>query len=143
MGFVLDTNILNRIVDERFSLDTFPEGADLIASHIQIDEINNTSDADRRARLFLVLAKHVKHIVPTETAVADVSRFDNAKFGAGVLYNSIRAALDLKNRRKRNNIQDALIGEIALVHGHVLVTADEHLAEVMEEMGCAVMRVAA
>lgn len=141
MGYVLDTNILNRLIDDRISLDVFPNGAELIASHIQIDEINKTSDEERRARLFLLLAKTVKSIVPTETSVFGVSRFDNSKLSDGICYSAIREALDLKNHKKRNNVQDALIGEIALINAHVLVTADADLAAVMESMDCAVMHV--
>ena len=140
MGYVLDTNALNRLVDAELSFDAFPEGAELIASHIQIDEINNTSDKERRARLFLVLAKHVKKIVPTETAIVGVSRIDNSKIGDGVRYKAILDALNSRNGRKKNNVQDALIGEIALANKHILVTADRDLAEVVESMGGSVMR---
>ncbi len=143
MGYVLDTNIFNRMVDGKFSLESLPAGCELVACHIQIDEINKTSDEDRRARLFLVLAKQRITIASTETFVLDVSRLDNAKLGNGVRYNEIKTALDQLNSMKKNNANDALIGELALANGHVLVTTDRDLAIVMRALGCEVFSPAA
>jgi len=76
MKYLVDTNIVNWLIDGKIDNATLPSDGQFIATHIQIDEINKTSDEERRARLFLTLAQSLSGLVQTETAVADVSRFD-------------------------------------------------------------------
>lgn len=134
MKYVVDTNIINWLVDAKIDRAALPSDGTIIATHIQIDELNRTSDEERRARLFLILASTIRELVPTESAVFDVSRFDNCKLGDGVIYSSIKAALDARNgKRRRANIHDALIGEVAIKNSYMLLTADADLAEVTRE----------
>jgi predicted nucleic acid-binding protein len=95
--------------------------------HIQVDEINQTSDEDRRARLILTLASTIRELLPTETTVLDVSRLDWCKLGDGEVYTSIKNALDARNGGRHANIRDALIAEVAIANGYGLVTADTTL----------------
>jgi predicted nucleic acid-binding protein len=135
MKYVVDTNIVNWLVDGRIEKAALPGDGEFVATHVQIDEINKTSDEERRARLFLTLASSLSGLLPTETTVADVSRFDFSKLGDGVLYMAIRAKLDAMNGRRPSNIRDALIAEVAIVNKHTLLTADRDLARVTEENG--------
>lgn len=133
MKYVVDTNIINWLVDAKIDRAALPSDGTIIATHIQIDELNRTADEERRARLFLVLASTIREVVPTESAVLDVSRFDNCKLGDGVIYNSIKAALDARNGGRRANIHDALIAEVAIKNSYMLLTADTDLAEVTRD----------
>jgi predicted nucleic acid-binding protein len=135
MKYVVDTNIFNRLADGVDVLGRLPADAQLIATHIQIDEINSTIDKERRARLFLAFAHFRPTLLPTETAVWGVSRWGEAKWGEGPYFNAIGVALDSRNHSKSNNREDALIAEVALTHGYGLVTADRDLAKVVEECG--------
>ncbi len=63
----------------------------------------------------------------------DVSRFDNCKLGDGVIYGSVKAALGSRNDGRRANIHDALIAEVAVKNGYMLLTANTDLAEVTRE----------
>ena len=141
MELILDTNIFNWLIDGKFTIGDLPAESKLFASHIQVDEINRTTDSERRAQLMLMLAKHVS-IVPTETMVVGVSRWGEAKLSDGKRYNEILSALNARNKSRRNNVQDSLIGEIALINGFTLVTADRDLASVMNSINCAVKLIA-
>ena len=135
MKYVVDTNIVNWLVDGKIEKAALPGDGEFVATHVQIDEINRTSDEERRARLFLALASSLSGLLPTETTVADVSRFDFSKLGDGVLYTAIRAKLDAMNGGQPSNIRDALIAEVTIVNSHTLLTADRDLAKVAEENG--------
>jgi predicted nucleic acid-binding protein len=58
------------------------------------------------------------------------SKFGLAKFGDGITYRALKDALDALNRSKKNNPNDALIGELAIKNGFTLLTADNDLKAV-------------
>lgn len=79
-------------------------------------------------------------VIPPESAVWGVSKWGEAKWTApDALLDKILAALNARNKRKKNNVQDVLIAETALLNQLALVTADADLAEVMKMFGCTVV----
>jgi rRNA-processing protein FCF1 len=74
-------------------------------------------------------------IVPTESFVFDISRFDLSKLSDGVLFGKLKHDLDMLNKSKSNNPQDVLIAEVAIMNGYTLITADRDLADVVEKHG--------
>jgi hypothetical protein len=50
-GYMLDTNAFNGLVDGPISPELLAASAPLYATHIQLDELNNTCSAERRAEL--------------------------------------------------------------------------------------------
>jgi rRNA-processing protein FCF1 len=139
MKHVVDTNIFNKLVDGSLRPEDLPHGAEFVATHVQVDELNNTSNNERRARLFLKFAELALQLVPTESAVWDTSRWDHAKWGDGVTYQALKNELDAVNGGKVNNVSDALIAEVAMVNKFVLLTSDYHLAEVAKKHGANVV----
>jgi len=135
MPYVVDTNIFNKLVDGAILAKDLPSDDSYIATHVQIDEINNTKDSERRAVLFLVFAEVRPRIVPTESFVFDVSRWDQGKWSDGVLFEKLKKALDTLNKSKSNNAKDILIAEVAIVNGYTLLTADRDLAKVVQNHG--------
>jgi predicted nucleic acid-binding protein len=129
-SYMFDTNIFNHILDGKFEINEFRSKAHFYATHVQIDEIKNTSDIKRRQELldiFEVIAGNNK--IPTESFILGVSRLNEAKLGDKKkdLYSKIKTALDKRNRNKPNNIQDALIAETSMKNSLVLVTHDSDL----------------
>lgn len=135
MKYVVDTSIVNWLIDGNIDKTALPSDGEFVATHIQIDEINRTSDEERRARLYLTLASSLSGLLQTETTVPDVSRFDFSKLGDGVIYTSIKNQLDAMNGGKPSNIRDALIAEVAIANSHTLLTADRGLARVAGDHG--------
>ena len=135
MPYVVDTNIFNKLVDGIINVNDLPADSPFVATHIQIDEINNTKDSERRVRLFLMFAEVRPEIVPTESFVWDVSRWDHGKWSDGVLFDKLKRDLDSLNKSKSNNTQDVLIAEVVIVNGFILLTSDRHLAQIVEKHG--------
>ncbi len=130
MNYVVDTNIINRLVDGTIIIEELPTDGTFVASHIQIDEINRTKNPERRKKLVQKFAEIVDEILPTESFLFDVSVLDGANLGDGERYEILKTELDRRNRNKPNNSHDALIAEIAMNNGYVLLTADFDLYQV-------------
>ncbi len=128
-GYIFDTNIFNRILDGQFDLNSISGEVKLFATHIELDEIRNTRNCERRSQLLSVFEAIDSKKIPTESAVWDVSNWDEAKWTVDDnLYEPIVKALDAKNGGKGNNVQDALIAETAIRNNLTLVTEDGDLA---------------
>ncbi len=136
--YILDTCIFNWLLNGSISHADLPQDAHFVITHLQIDEINKTSDEDLRARLQLILTKLTHEVIPTETLVFDISRFNNAKMGNGSLYTTLVFELNKLSNRHENNIRDALIAEAAILNGYGLLTADRNLAKIARKNGCIV-----
>ena len=134
MKYVVDTCIINKLIDGKIDPANLPNNGDFIASHIQIDELNNTKDVERRAKLFLKFTKVIHEVVPTESFVLGISRFSESKFDDVNMYTSIKTNLDSLNNGKKNNPMDALIAEIAIKNKYTLLTTDKDLKEVVERL---------
>ncbi len=158
MKLMFDTNVFNDILDGKIDVMTLPPKAEVFATHIQLDEINNTKDDLRRSRLLSVFHSLIEgdsiptestvigvsrlgesklsgKKIPTETMVWDISRWDEAKWSSGELYEKIKMELDKKNGGKINNIQDALIAETSIVNEFTLITRDNDLGAVVKSLG--------
>ncbi|MBO0223070.1 hypothetical protein J0689_27705, partial [Vibrio parahaemolyticus] len=60
-----------------------PTDAEFVVTHVQVDELNNTKDKERRAQLFLRFADLRPEIVPTESLVWGVTRWGMGAWGVG------------------------------------------------------------
>ena len=123
--YVLDTNIINWLIDGKIDKSAMSGDGEFVATTIQIDEINRTLDKERRFRLFVTLASSLSGLLQTETTV----------FGNGVISTSIKNQLDGMNRGNPSNSRDALMAEASIVNSHTLLTADRDLAKVTGEHG--------
>lgn len=134
-GYMFDTNIFNRILDAQIDVK-LPESEKYFATHIQLDELNQTPDAniERRKQLLAVFRKVEPTNLLTESIMLDVSRLELAKLGDGQLANEIRASLESKKKRRSNN-QDALIAETSIRNDLILVTDDKNLLKTVGEFG--------
>lgn len=156
---MFDTNVFNKILDEQISPETFANRVTVYVTHIQRDEILATRNPDRRSKLAKVFGDifatseptesfvlgHSRldeaklggeRVVPTESAVWDVSRWHEAKWAdEDDLYSRLISDLNERNKSKDNNIQDALIAETSIKGGFVLVTDDADLAAVTRKYG--------
>src|SRR3972149_8161930 len=139
MKYVVDTSLINKLIDGAVRADELPKDGSFVASHIQIDELKQTKNPERRSKLLEMFAETVNEVLPTESFIMDVSRLDGGKLGDGVSYHSIRRELDSLNGGKSNNSQDALIAEIAMKNEYVLLTANFHLYQAAYSLGIGVM----
>lgn len=129
MDYLLDTNIFNWLVDDRLKPADLPSDGRLLITHNQIAEINKTADGERRERLLLVMVAARVELVPAAVTVLGSARLGHTELGDGTQYDRLKAALDAKNRRKPNNVIDAIAGATALAKRYTLLTADSDLAD--------------
>ena len=159
---MLDTNVFNHILDGRLDPEQL-RGRHLVATHVQRDEIQATRDEERRSALMGLFDDFVPQrtpttsavagvsvageacgsasgVVPTESFVFDVSRWDEAKWSReDHVFSAMLSDLDALNGAKGNNIKDVLIAETAFRNGWTLVTDDTDLAQVATRYGCRCM----
>lgn len=133
---MFDTNIFNRILDGQIDVKTLPNTEPFYVTHIQRNEIENTKNAERREALLRTFHGIDHSQVPTESAYWGISEWGAAKWSDddGVIEGMIEK-LNQKNKNKKNNGLDALIGETAIKNEYTLVTDDNDLREVVMEMG--------
>lgn len=113
-----------------------PRCSEFLVTHIQFDEISQTSETRRKQELLDVISKLVDREIPTESAVFGTSRFGKSKVSDGTLYKKIKEELDAENGCRENNVNDALIAEAAIKNNYVLLTADRDLKKIAERNGC-------
>jgi predicted nucleic acid-binding protein len=136
MSFILDTNVFNHLVEGKINMEELPLEFPILITHLQRDEINNCPDPVKKSYLQSWLRVLPDMEVPTETMVWDVSQFDKAKWGDGEIYTKILDQLNARKKRKNNaNINDALIGEVAIKNQFVLVTNDADLGDIVKSLG--------
>lgn len=119
---MFDNNILNKIIEGELNIDELKKSDkfEFYATHIQTDEASKCLDEEKRAMLVLNLTKLSPIIIPTESMILGTSRFGECKFGDGKI---------IENLRQGNNkhTEDALIGEVSIKKGILLVTNDKTL----------------
>ena len=163
-NYMFDTNIFNRIIDGNVSVASFKKDNKYYVTHIQVDELNDTKNRTRRSSLLQIFQTINNIKITTESAVFDISKFDEAKFSDedtircteslvlgvsrlgmsklsdGNFYNSILNELTkAKPKEKDNNIKDALIGETSIKNNFTLVTADTALYDIVKSFGGSVL----
>ncbi len=126
---IFDSNIYDEIATGNLNINTIDEEKfEFHITHVQLDEINNCSENDKRAKLSLVSAELRPKLISTESLVFDVSRIEMAKLGDGKMLNN------LKKGNKRHT-KDALIGETAIKNDLLLVTNDRMMKKRVNENG--------
>ncbi len=131
-GFMFDTNIFNHLLDGGINPDTLPN-APIYYTFEQFEELQKTSDIDRRKKLLSVFQFCGPSESTITTFVLDNARLDKTQIGDGVLFRKILERLDSK-KKKTNNYIDALIAESSYKNGLMLVTDDCCLEAVCLEM---------
>lgn len=142
LGFMLDTNIFNDVLDGTISISILKElGGELFTTHIQLYELTATTDPQRRKELLELFHKVVPKELPTESSVWTITRPGNAKWTTSdSLYAPIVRLLAVGQKRwnarkHESNMRDALIAETAIRNNLVLLTNDAKLLRAVEELG--------
>ncbi len=144
--YVFDTNAFNRVIDDNIDVIKISEKAIIYASHIQLTELEATTNESRKTALVSCFHQITEKQLSTESMVFPIV-FDSMKFGDGT-YEELRAELDyeaskLNNRKSRNKLKnnpnDAQIGEVALKNEYTLVSDDPELLKVMINRGANVL----
>lgn len=121
MKLIFDSNAFDDLVKGKISINDFdPNQSEIFITHIQVDELNECKDKEKRAKLFNSLMEIRPEKIPTESFVIGSSRIGSAKIGDGDLIEKLR-----NGNLKHTN--DALIGETAIKQNLVLITNDKRV----------------
>ena len=131
--FMFDTVAFNRVVECDVFDSLYNKKLLIYATHAQRDEINNTKNLEKKSQLLRVFSE-IPKIIPTESAVWNWSRWNEAKWTSDDLYENFKAELD-RRKKKCNNVYDALIADTSIKNGFTLVTDDKNLCDVTREFG--------
>lgn len=135
---MFDTNIFNMILDEAFPVNSLPVNMTLCVTRVQLDEIKNTKNQERRARLLATFEEVPQAMTGTDTFLMNESLINQDSIGPAIIFKALLETLDSK-KKKPNNPRDALIGETAINGRHTLVTDDDEFREaVLEHDGSAI-----
>ncbi len=129
MKLIFDSNVFDDLISGKLELETIEKSKyEIYITHIQVDEINECSDKERRARLFNFMTEIRPEKIPTESFIIGTSRIGSAKIGDGHLIEELR----MGNYKKTN---DALIGETAIKNNLILITNDKKFKNKVVELG--------
>lgn len=131
MSYMLDTNVFNKLLDGVITLDDLPKDASFLATPIQLLELDKTPDETRRSLLVSKFHELVQDTHKVKTTLWNYSSWGEGAWDKTECYQTLKVALDSK-KKKINNLEDALIAEVALIEGYILITADKTLSEVFE-----------
>ena len=90
MKYVVDTSLINKLVDGSVHADELPKDGTFVASHIQFDELSRTKNEKRRSELLQKFAETIEVQIPTDTIVLEVSSLDKANFGDTGSYEALK-----------------------------------------------------
>ena len=135
--YMLDTTEFNAVAKGGIALSTYA-GLRVFATHVQLDELKNTANEQRRAQLISTFEEIDPETLPTETAVWDISTWDEARWSAddGLFDGMLTRLIELDGRdRGENQRRDILIAETAIKNGLILLSGDFNLRTVTTEFG--------
>lgn len=136
--YMLDTTVFNAVAKEELPLSAI-SGHRLFATHVQLDEINNTRCERMREQFRRTFEEIDPTSLPTESAVWGVSSWNQAKWTADESpFEAMLArlkALEGEKRDQSNQPRDILIAETAIRKGLILVSDDANLRTVTIEFG--------
>lgn len=131
LKILFDSNIFDEIIAGNLKINEivkFKENAEFYITHLQVDEINDCSNIEKRAKLFLFMAKLAPIVISTSSFIPDKSRLGEARLGDGIIFK------ELKNGNGKHT-DDALIGETAIKEKLTLVTNDRTLRNKVNSKG--------
>ena len=141
---MFDSNIFDKLVERPDLVESITGCVDVIATHVQRDEIDQTPVPDTKAqlrRIFGDLVSNESHVrgeglVATESAVWNISKWNSSKWSRGDgMLEQLRGSIRPDAKRYVNRTRDALIGETAIKNGFVLITEDVPFRRKVRSLG--------
>ena len=130
MKVVFDSNVFDDIITGKIDINRLIQnGLEVYITHLQVDEINECPDSEKRAQLFNSMTELRPYKVPTESFCVGISRIGSAKINDG---SGLIQKLEAGNS---NNAHDALIGETAIKNSLTLITNDKKFKNRVVELG--------
>jgi len=131
--YMLDTTVYNHMLNRKLRFSDLEE-AEYYCTQIQITELDNTQNIERKIQLLNVKNETKSEKIHLETFVIGISQFDCAKLGPGKEFTYILETMD-EIKKGANNLKDSLIAETAFRNGMTLITGDMTLYKACNRLG--------
>jgi hypothetical protein len=133
-GYMLDTTEFNAVAKAELPLSSLA-GRRLFATHVQLDELENTPGEELRARLRAAFEEIAAENL-TRQVLFGMSVSDQACYAAeDGIFQKMLARLEKLDGKKLHQLRDILIAETAIKNRLVLVSGDRNLRSVTTEYG--------
>ncbi len=142
MTYIVDTDIINKLVNGVILLDDLPTDRPFVAVRAQIDRLAATKDEAHKVTLLLKFGKFTGHILSTGTVMMDGSPWEQLQLCEGGLFKKVRDHLEERGDAK-SNIRDMLLAHVAILNKLILITTNGYLAEVVRNLGGEAVHLAA
>ena len=104
MGYMLDTNIFNRLGEWRLAISDLPSYDEFFATSIQIQELNQTKDDIHRSTLNSKFSELGPTLDQIKTTLWDFAGWGEGGWSAvGEYFEKIKSELDSLNKKKKSN----------------------------------------
>ncbi len=133
MKVIFDSNVFDDLLSGKLDLNIL-KNIQICITHIQRDELNKCTNENKKDKLIQILEEVNPEILPTESFCFNISRFGMAKLSDGKTFDEIK-------KGNIKNTEDALIGEVALKKGLVLITNDKGFRKKIEKLNGKVFNV--
>jgi predicted nucleic acid-binding protein len=125
---MLDTNVFDDVLDGHLDLALWSKRFELVATDIQMRELQNTPNELRRDKLMMVFNEAVETRTHQTTDLRSMDGFGWICVGESNFFDQIiRLMRGNSFNDGRDHIPDAIIAETALLRGCKLVTNDTRL----------------
>ena len=136
MKYMFDSNIFDKLLETDEGGFIAEQNIEILITSVQLEELANTPDKkiEKRRNFIIKLCSLRPRLVPN-SALAGKCRAGLAVADTGIQYKAIKNDIDSKEKKGKNNTNDALIADAALREGCILVTDDAACREAMNKNG--------
>lgn len=133
--YLLDSNIFDYILQASIPIETIKQKGNVYITNVQLSEIKNTPDINKRNSLLDIIEKLNPNILSLESGIwLDSSYWDDSE-----IWNENIGNVFIEILGSREEYADALIGEVAKVNKLILVTNDKRFAQRASKVGIEVI----
>lgn len=141
VGYMLDTNLFNKLVDSEFAIETL-ENKRVVVTHVQRDELARTTNNERSGLLLAAFNEIDPEKISTRTSIWGDTLWGQGNWSdEDGLYEKMLVRLkelDAASGKKPeglNQSRDVRIAETAIKNDLTLVTEDQNLRQVTSDFG--------
>lgn len=134
MSYIVDTQIITRLVRGTLSVDDLPTDHAFLAPRVQIDQIKRATDKGLRARLLLKFSSFAPERVSMGAILLDGAYWEDFRRWDDTLFRALTDAFR-RGCHSGTNARDILIAEVAITGGLTFLTDDPCLARIVREHG--------
>lgn len=134
MPYIVDSDIIERLVDGTINIEDLPSDLPFIASYTHLQKIRKIVDDRRRAELLLRFSALEPKFEPAGPLDMNAPHWEQFKLRDGALLQKLKRDVEAI-RGSEISLRRLLLAETAIEHKLTLLTYDDCLANVVQTHG--------